>query len=578
MQRWRVIAALLVAACGVVAAFQGMASPNRKGRVVEIKTELPPILADFRDVAEAAGLRAINVSGGLQQKKYLIEATGNGVVIFDIDNDGAMDVLLVNGSTLDGKGLAQPTASHLYRNLGNLRFEDVTQKAKLANSAWGQGACAADYDNDGYTDLFIANYGRSVLYHNEGNGAFRDVTKAMGVMAERTRWDTGCSFFDYDLDGKLDLVVAGYVDFDPGRVPGPGGGDNCKWKGMPVMCGPRGLPHGRTHLFHNSGKSFIDVSVPSGISAATKCYGFTPIASDFDNDGFPDLYVTCDSTASLLFHNRKDGTFEEIGIASGAALNDDGQEQAGMGVAVADFDEDGFPDIVKTNFSDDVPNLYQNNRDGTFSDRVYTSGLGARTQYLGWGVQFLDIDHDGRKDLFMVHGHVYPEVERSALQIRFRQPRLLYWNVGGGKFKDISTVSGAGIAAEWASRGSAAGDLDNDGSLELVVSNMGDRASLLKNFGERKNWLLVQCEGVRSNRSAVGTRVVVFAGGRRVSGEVQTGSSYLSQNDMRLHFGLAGEAAYEKIEVLWPGGHREYFPGGSANRILKIRQGTGSTP
>jgi hypothetical protein len=559
----------------LAAAFQGMAAPSRKGRSVEIQTGLPPIQVDFRDVAEAAGLHAVNVSGGAQRKKYLIEATGNGVVIFDFDGDGLMDIFLVNGTTLDGSGAGRSATSHLYRNLGGLRFEDVTQKAGLARTGWGQGACAADYDNDGRTDLFVTYYGKSVMYHNEGNGAFRDVTRELGLEAARTRWDTGCSFFDYDLDGKLDLVVSGYVDFNPARVPAPGGGDNCKWKGMPVMCGPRGLPHARNYLFHNNGKGFTDVSAASGVGKPTGCYGFTALTSDFDNDGYPDIYIACDSTASLLYRNRKDGTFEEVGIASGAALNDDGQEQAGMGVAVADYDEDGYPDIVKTNFSDDIPNLYQNNRDGTFTDRVFASGLGARTQYLGWGVQFLDLDHDGLKDLLIVNGHVYPEVDRSALNVRYKQPRLLYWNVGGGKFKDISAKSGAGISAEWASRGSAAGDLDNDGSLEVVISNMGDRPSLLKNFGVHKNWLLVRCEGVTCNRDAVGARVVVHADGRRVSNEVQTGSSYLSQNDMRLHFGLGDAAEFERIEVLWPGGKRETFPGGKANRIVTLRQGSG---
>jgi enediyne biosynthesis protein E4 len=487
-----------------------------------------------------------------------------------------VDVFLVNATTLDRKGPGEKATSHLYRNLGNLKYEDVTERAGLARTAWGQGACAADYDNDGRRDLFVSAWGHSVLYRNEGNGRFRDVTREAGLAHAANRWDTGCSFVDYDLDGKLDLVVTGYVDFDPARVPLPGGSENCFWKGMPVMCGPRGLPTGRHFLYRNKGAGFTDVSAASGIGKQTGCYGFTAIASDFDNDGYPDIYVACDSTASLLFHNLRNGTFEEIGVLSGAALNDDGQEQAGMGVAVADYDEDGFFDIAKTNFSDDTPNLYRNNHDGTFSDRVYTAGLGARTQYLGWGIQFLDVDHDGRKEILIINGHVYPEVDRSKLPVRFRQPRLLYWNVGDGKFKDISASSGPGISAEWSSRGSAAGDLDNDGSLEVVISNMGARPTLLKNFGPRKNWLLVQCAGVTCNRDAVGARVVVHAGGRRVSGEVQTGTSYLSQNDARLHFGLDAAKAYDRIEVQWPGGKRETFPGGEANRIVTVKQGTGS--
>jgi hypothetical protein len=382
---------------------------------------------------------------------------------------------------------------------------------------------------------------------------------------------------DYNLDGKLDLVISGYVEFDRKQVPEPGGNPYCQWKGMPVMCGPRGLPPGRNLLFRNEGHGkFEDVSTSSGIGKPTGCYGFTVIASDLDNDGYPDLYVACDSKPSLLYHNLKNGTFEEIGIASGAALNEDGQEQAGMGVTVADFDEDGYWDIVKTNFSDDTPSVYHNQRDGTFSDVVYHSGLAAHTQYLGWGVHFLDVDHDGLKDILVVNGHVYPEVDRSPLNLKYRQPRLLYRNVGGGKFKDISDSSGVGISTPWVSRGSAVGDLDNDGSLEIVINNLGERPSLLKNFGPVKNWLLVQLVGVECNRDAVGARAYVYAGERRISGEVQTGSSYLSQNDSRLHFGLADDARYSRIEVQWPGGRREAFAGGPANRIVTLKQGGGS--
>jgi len=559
----------------VLAAFQGMAAPPRVARPAHrIETNLPPIQVDFRDVAVEAGLTAVNVSGSESKKKYILETTGAGVAIFDYNNDGLMDVFLVNASTLDGKSTA---TSHLYRNLGKLKFEDVTVKAGLTRTGWGQGVCAADYDNDGYTDLFVTYYGHSVLYHNERNGTFKDVTAQAGLQADAVRWDTGCSFFDYDLDGKLDLVVTGYVDFDISKVPEPGSGGYCEWKGMPVMCGPRGLPAARNHLFHNEGNGrFADVSEPSGIGKPTGCYGFTAIASDFDNDGYPDVYVACDSTPSLLYHNRKDGTFEEMGVATAVALNEDGQEQAGMGVASADYDEDGAFDIVKTNFSDDTPNLYHNNGDGTFTDEVYLSGLAARTQFMGWGIQFLDVDHDGRRDVLIVNGHVYPDVDASALPAKFRQPRLLYWNVGGGKFKDISEESGAGLTAQWASRGAAAGDLDNDGALEVVVSNLGARPSLLKNFGPKKNWLLVRCTGVKCSRDAVGARLYVFAGKRRLSGEVQTGTSYLSQNDPRLHFGLGDDARYDRIEVQWPGGARETFPGGKANRIVTLEQGAGS--
>jgi hypothetical protein len=545
--------------------------PNRP--LPSVQTNLPPIKVDFRDIAEQAGLLAVNISGSESHKKYILETTGNGVAIFDYDNDGLMDIFVVNATTLDGR--QKGTTSHLYRNLGDLRFQDVTADAHLTREGWGQGVCIGDYDNDGRRDLFVTYYGHSVLYHNEGNGKFRDVTAESGLASAQVRWDTGCSLFDYDLDGKLDLVITGYVDFDRERVPEPGSNSYCQWKGMPVMCGPRGLPAAHNRLFHNDGSGkFSDVSETSGIGKPTGCYGFTASASDFDDDGFPDLYVACDSTPSLLYHNRRNGTFEEIGVQSGVALNEDGQEQAGMGVAIADYDEDGQVDILKTNFSDDIPNLYHNNGDGTFDDQVYQSGLGAHTEYLGWGIHFIDVDNDGRKDILIINGHVYPDVDHTKLMAGYRQPRLLYWNVGG-KFKDISSISGPGLTTPYASRGSAVGDLDNDGSLEVVVNNLGGRPSLLKNYGTHSNWLLVQCTGTRCNRDAIGARVFVYVDGRRISGEIQSGTSFLSQNDSRLHFGLNHSKRYDHIEVLWPGGMRERFDGGDANRIVLLKEGTG---
>lgn len=575
---------LLSGACLVVfqtpqaRGYQGVASPGALARPTSpIKTNLPPIVVNFKDIAEQAGLTAEDVSGGVDKKDYILETTGSGVAIFDYDNDGLMDIFVVNGTTLDGKGRGANSTSHLYRNLGNLRFEDVTVKAGLAKVGWGQGVCAGDYDNDGYEDLFVTYYGHSVLYHNQGNGTFKDVTEAAGLRSDSVRWDTGCSFVDYDLDGKLDLMVSGYVEFDRSKIPAPGASGYCMWKGQPVMCGPRGLPPGHNLLFHNEGNgTFRDVSEASGIGKPTGCYGFTVVASDFDNDGYPDLYVACDSRPSLLYHNLKNGTFEEEGIPSGAALNDAGQEQAGMGVAVADYDEDGYFDIAKTNFSDDVPNLYHNNGDMTFTDRVYESGLGIHTQFLGWGIAFMDVDNDGLKDLLMVNGHVYPEVERSGLNYKYRQPRLLYWDVGGGKFKDISADSGPGVTQPWVSRGLAVGDLDNDGSLEAVINNLDARPSLLKNYGTAKNWVLIRLVGVKCNRDAVGARVYVYVGNRHISGEIQTGSGFLSQNDPRVHIGLGNDPAFDRIEVQWPGGEREIFPGGKANQILTLKQGTGT--
>jgi len=562
----------LLASLLVTFPFSAVARSQQSGQ-----PNTPPVTIDFRDIAAEAGLTAENVSGDADKKRYILETTGDGVAIFDLDNDGLMDIFLVNATTMDGKGRGEKSTSHLYRNLGNLHFDDITQKAGLGKVGWGQGVCVGDYDNDGFADLFVTYYGHSVLFHNEGNGTFKDVTEAAGLKSDSIRWDTGCSFFDYDLDGKLDLAVTGYVDFDRKKVPEPGSGSYCQWKGMPVMCGPRGLPTGHTLLFHNEGNGeFTDVSAASGISKPEGCYGFTVLASDFDNDGYPDLYVACDSRPSLLFHNRKNGTFEEVGVASGVALSDAGQEQAGMGVTASDYDEDGYVDIAKTNFSDDVPNLYHNNGDGSFTDRVYESGLGAHTQYLGWGIQFIDVDNDGRKDIVMVNGHVYPEVERGALNYKYRQPRLLYWNAGGGKFKDMSNNSGPGISEPRASRGLAVGDLGNDGSLEVVINNLDSQPSLLKNFGTKKNWLMVRCVGTKSNRNAVGARIYVYVGDRRLSGEIQTGASFLSQNDPRVHVGLGDDLSYQRIEVQWLGGQREVFPGGKANQIVVLTEGKGS--
>lgn len=576
------ILVLTLSGLGPAWALQGVAVPAARVARPNLESEanLPPVAVHFEDLAVRAGLTARNVSGQDHTKEYILETTGNGVAIFDYDNDGLVDIFLPNASMFQGSEEAKTVRTqHLYQNLGELRFKDVTAEAGLRRTGWGQGVCVGDYDNDGYRDLFVTFWGHSSLYRNQGDGTFRDVTSAVGLKSPTVRWDTGCTFVDYDLDGRLDLAVAGYVSFDKEKIPKPGSGGFCKWKGLPVMCGPRGLPFGRNYLFRNEANGqFKDVSETSGIGLPTTRYTLGILATDFDNDGYPDLYGACDSTPSLLYHNQQDGSFAEVGILAGVALNEDGQEQAGMGVAVADYDGDGLMDFVKTNFADDVPNLYRNNGDGTFTDMVYLSGLGSETEFLGWGVHFLDVDHDGRLDVFIVNGHVYPEIDQADLQSRYHQERQLYWNIGKGRFKDISGESGPGILESWSSRGSAVGDLDNDGSLEVVINNMGDRPSLLQNSATKGTWLLVQLEGVQSNRDAIGARVSVMVGDRRLSGEIQGGSGYISQNDSRLHFGLGNDDLYDRIEVQWPGSGSEIFGQGEANRIIVLREGEGQAP
>jgi enediyne biosynthesis protein E4 len=571
---WLLVLAL--ADVRILAGGQGMGRTVRTPRAVPaIETTLPPIEVRFTDIAEEAGLTARNVSGRDDIKRYILEATGNGVAIFDADGDGLQDVFIANATTLDDAPDSPPPTSHLYRNLGGLRFEDITARAGLQRVGWGQGVCVGDYDNDGHRDLFVTHYGQSLLYRNLGDATFQDVSEAAGIRVPGRRWDTGCTFVDYDRDGRLDLAVTSYLEFDQSKVPTPGSSGYCQWKGMPVMCGPRGFPFARNRLYRNAGDGrFIDVSEASGVGSVSSCYGFTVTAADVNGDGYADLYVACDSTPSLLYVNLKNGRFEESGLLSGVALNDDGQEQGGMGVATGDYDEDGDIDIVKTNFADDVPNLYRNHGDGTFEDRVFEAGLGAYMQYVGWGVHFLDVDHDGRKEVLMVNGHVYPEA--GKLQgLQYRQPRLLYWNVGG-RFKDISAGAGPGISELQSSRGSAVGDFDNDGSLEVLIVNMGARPSLLRNSGPKKHWLVVAGIGSQSNRDAIGARIQVIVGDRRLSGEIQGASGYLSQNDPRVHVGLGDAVRYDRIDVQWPSGMSERFPGGAADRIVTLVEGTGT--
>jgi enediyne biosynthesis protein E4 len=536
---------------------------------------LPPGMkapvVEFRDVAAEAGLSAVIVSGDPEQTT-VVENTGTGVAIFDYDNDGLPDIFLVQGDRLKPGPVS--LTPHLYHNLGGLRFEDVTEKAGIGHTGWGQGVCAGDVDNDGNVDLFITQWGHNVFLHNLGNGTFRDETRERGLDRPAPRWSTGCAFIDYDRDGWLDLVVANYIDFNAQQTPRPRERSGCNWKGIPVPCGPRGLKGETMTLYHNDGHGhFTDVTKQAGIQTPPEYYGFTVLTGDFDNDGWPDIFVACDSTPSLFFHNKGNGTFEEIGLISGVAVNEDGREQAGMGATAGDYDGDGYLDIFKTNFSSDTNTLYRNLGNGSFSDVTSRAGLAVQTRYVKWGTAFVDVDNDGWKDLFVVAGHVYPFVGKYGLGEEFRQPRQLYWNRGDGQFFDMSSTAGPGITAKHSSRGIAVGDLDNDGSEEIVVVNLFEPPSLLKNFGPRGNALLVRAL-TASGRDAIGARITVTSGHCKQIDEVRSGGYHISQGDFRVHFGL-GTVTRADVTIRWPQGAVETFKDVAANQLIVAREGKG---
>ncbi|HWY21168.1 MAG TPA: CRTAC1 family protein [Candidatus Acidoferrum sp.] len=534
-------------------------------------------IANFTDVAEKAGLTMENIFGGLETKKYILETTGTGVAIFDYDNDGWPDIFLVNGTRLEGLPSGPGPSSHLYRNNHDGTFTDVTTKAGLTATGWGQGVCVGDYDNDGWEDLYVTYYGKNRLYHND-HGVFTEVAEKAGVAGSGKAWGSGCAFVDYDRDGKLDLVVANYVDFDLSSAPKPGQLATCVWKGVPVMCGPRGLPGAKNILYHNKGDgTFEDVTSKAHIDRTDGHYALSVSTLDFDEDGWPDIYVACDSTPSILYRNNHDGTFTDVAVTAGAAFNEDGREQAGMGSSIADYDGDGHLDIFKTNFSDDTSTLYRNNGDGTFTDATSAAGLGLYTQYLGWGTMFFDFDNDGWPDLILVNGHVYPEVDSQHLGSFYKEPRILYHNNGDGTFSDISASAGSGITTAASSRGLAVGDLWNDGRMSAVVSNMNAVPSLLVNQIRTPNhWIAIRTVGTKSNRDGIGARILLKAGSRILVDEVRSGSSYVSNNDMRVHFGLGAATKIEWIEIHWPSGLTERFAGLAVDAVQTVKEGSGT--
>jgi len=523
----------------------------------------------FRDTAQTAGMQAKNVFGGIDRKDYILETTGNGVAIFDYDGDGRNDIFIVNGTRLNSTASSPP---QLYHNEGNGHFRDVAESAGLTVTGWGQGVCVGDFDNDGHPDMLVTYYGHNILYRNRGDGTFEDVTAKAKLPTTGIRYGSGCSFVDYDRDGYLDLVVANYVDLDLDKTPRPGQSDFCEWKSIPVMCGPRGLPKAHNVLYHNNRDgTFTDVSDAAGFLKPGGRYSLGVVAADFDNDGWPDIYIACDMTPSLYFHNLRNGTFEERGAEAGVAFNFDGALQAGMGVAVADYDNDGRLDIAKTNFSGDLTSLFHNDDGKFFTDVSREAGLKAR-QYLGWGVAFVDVDDDGWRDLIVANGHVYPEVEGKQLGDTYLQPTVLYHNLGDGKFKDVTSEAGPAFQVSRPARGLAVGDLDGDGRPEIVIVNMNSVPSLLKNDGQHGHFLNLSLTGTKSNRSAIGARAIVTVNGRKTIDEVMSGGSYYSNNSFTLHFGLGTAAAVDGIEIRWPGGTVQKIGKTVADQTLNITE------
>jgi len=541
-----------------------------------------PLGVTFIPVGREAGFNVKTIFGGEHKNKYLLETTGCGVAFYDYDNDGWLDVFLVNGTRLEGFPAGEEPISRLFKNNRDGTFSDVTLKARLGHSGWGQGVCIGDYDNDGFDDLFVTYFGKNVLYHNNGDGTFTDVSAAAGVATSGKRWNTGCAFVDYDRDGKLDLFVANYIDMDLATAPVPESGP-CLYKGVMVACGPPGLKGGKNILFHNNGDgTFTDVSESAGILEASGTFGLGVLTADLDNDGWPDIYVADDSTPSVLYQNKKNGKFQDIAVEAGCALSPDGKAQAGMGISAADYDLDGNLDLVKTNFAGDTPSLYHNLGGGNFEDATFTAGLGKYTQYLGWGCGFFDFDNDGWPDILICNGHVYPEVEQLKTEAGYAQRKLLYRNLRDGRFEDVSLEAGPGISDRIAARGCAFGDFDNDGDIDVIVNPVNDYPQLIRCDSETgNNWIKVRTIGTRSNRSGIGARLKCVS---RVPGEtkphqqideVRSGGGYFSQNDLRVHFGIGKAEKVEVLEIRWPSGQIDIVRDIKPNQLLYVKEGEG---
>lgn len=544
-----------------------------------------PLGYSYVDVARAAGLNTKTIYGGEHKNRYLLETTGCGVAFFDYDQDDWIDIFLVNGSRLEGFPKGQEPISRLFKNNRDGTFTDVTLKSGLGRAGWGQGCCVGDYNNDGWNDLFVSYYGQNVLYRNNGDGTFTDVTAKAGLLQSQTRWNSGCAFLDYDRDGHLDLFVANYIDFDIKTAPLPEAA-GCAYKGIQVACGPPGLAGGKNILYRNNGDgTFTDVSAKAGMLDTIGTYALSVTVADLDNDGWPDIYVANDSTAATFYRNQKDGTFKDEAIESGIAYSPDGKPQAGMGVSVGDFNRDGLLDIVKTNFAGDTDSLYMNLGDGTFEDHTYLSGLGVNTRYLGWGVGFFDPDNDGWLDILISNGHVYPEVEGSHIEAPYAEHKYLYRNLRNGQFEEVTNLAGSGITDQAPARGCAFGDYDNDGDMDVVVNCVNTYPQLLRcdtaaptPAAPRRNWVKLRLVGTKSNRTGIGSRVVVTAQNQsgkplRQIDEVRSGGSYYSQNDLRLHFGLDAATKVDTLEIQWPSGTKDVLRDLAANNLYVVQEG-----